>query len=502
MKKFPDFVAPTKVAYLPDRGPTLHLRRCILQSVDDPTLEWTFDKEEVRLGSMEDNDIVLGDDTVSRYHCKIVQEDSGYLLLDNRSTNGTFINKVRVREAFLKPGSVLSVGQSQLRFNAREEEVQIVPSRSDRCAGLIGGNPRMREIYAIIEKIAPTATTVVIDGETGTGKEVVAQAIHSLSPRARNELVVFDCGAVPPNLIESELFGHEKGSFTGAMMTRSGLFEQADGGTLFLDELGELPLDLQPKLLRALENREVRRVGGAKASKVDVRIIAATNRNLEDEVRAGRFRQDLFYRLSVVRLHLPSLRERADDIPLLVQHFLDTGAFNRHGAVPVRSIAPDAITALQAYPWPGNVRELVNVIERAVSFCSDGQVELSDLPDYIRSARPRTHDTGAMRTVRRGSTSGGHTTGTSPVVAPTATPPMATPVAPDVLFAEGVTFKDAKERWVASFERDYILQTLRRNTGNISHAARAADIDRKYFRKLMKKYDIEAAGVDEDPDTE
>jgi len=261
LKKFPDFVPPTKVSYL-DKGPTLHLRRCMLQSVDDPTQEWTFDKEEIRLGSMDDNDVVLSDDTVSRYHCKIIQDDTSYILIDNRSTNGTFVNKVRVREAFLKPGCVLGVGQSQLKFNAREEEVQIVPSRADRCGGLIGSNARMREIYAIIEKIAPTATTVVIDGETGTGKEVVAQAIHSLSPRARNDLVVFDCGAVPPNLIESELFGHEKGSFTGAVMTRQGLFEQADGGTLFLDELGELPIDLQPKLLRALSERQVRRIGG------------------------------------------------------------------------------------------------------------------------------------------------------------------------------------------------------------------------------------------------
>src|SRR5262245_465441 len=200
MKTFPDFVPPTKVAYL-DRGPTLHLRKCILESVDDATQQWSFDKEEIRLGSMEDNDVVLSDDTVSRYHCKIVQEDTGYVLVDQRSTNGTFINKVRVREAFLKPGSIVSVGQSQLRFNAREEEVQIEPSRSDRGAGQIGGNSQMREIYSIIEKIAPTATTVVIDGETGTGKEVVAQAIHSLSPRSRNDLAVFDCGAVPPNLI-------------------------------------------------------------------------------------------------------------------------------------------------------------------------------------------------------------------------------------------------------------------------------------------------------------
>ena len=493
MKKFPDFVPPTKVAYL-DRGATLHLRRCMLQAVDDPTQEWTFDKEEVRIGSMDDNDVVISDDTVSRYHCRIVQEDTGYVLIDQRSTNGTFINKVRVREAFIKPGSIVSVGQSQLRFNAREEEVQIVPSRAKECAGLIGGNARMREIYSIIEKIAPTATTVVIDGETGTGKEVVAQAIHSLSPRSRNDLVVFDCGAVPPNLIESELFGHEKGSFTGAMMTRQGLFEQADGGTLFLDELGELPIDLQPKLLRALENREVRRVGSAKASKVDVRIIAATNRNLEDEVKAGRFRQDLFYRLSVVRLHLPALRERTDDIPLLVQHFLDTGIYNKrpNGTQKVQTVSPEVSVALQNYPWQGNVRELVNVIERAVSFCNNEQLELADLPDYVRTAKLPPKEQ-----ARRATT---HGTGSAPVVPMSASAP--TPAPPDELMAEGVTFKDAKERWVASFERDYILQLLRRNTGNISHAARAADIDRKYFRKLMKKYDIEAAGVDETDDAE
>src|SRR5690349_5305329 len=289
----------------------------------------------------------------------IVQVDTGYVLVDLGSTNGTFVNKVRIKEAFLEPGCTIKVGDSRLRFGAGKEEVPIVPSRDNRCGSLIGGNARMREIYAIIEKIAPTGTTVVIEGETGTGKEVVAQTIHSLSPRARAELVVFDCGAVPPNLIESELFGHEKGSFTGAMMTRTGLFEQADGGTLFLDELGELPLDLQPKLLRALEQREVRRVGSSKPIKVDVRIIAATNRNLEDEVRAGRFRQDLFYRLSVVRLHLPALRERADDIPLLVRHFLRSQSYNRgaDGTQRVTGVSPPAMDALTAYRWPGNVRE-------------------------------------------------------------------------------------------------------------------------------------------------
>jgi DNA-binding NtrC family response regulator len=489
LKKFPDFVAPTKVTYM-DRGATLHLRRCMLEAVDDPGQEWSFDKEEIRIGSMDDNDVVLADDTVSRYHCKIVQEDTGYMLVDLRSTNGTFINKVRIREGFLKPGCQLAVGQSQLRFNAREEEVPIVPSRSDHCGGLIGGNSRMREIYSIIEKIAPTATTVVIDGETGTGKEVVAQAIHSMSPRKRGELVVFDCGAVPPNLIESELFGHEKGSFTGAVMTRQGLFELADGGTLFLDELGELPLDLQPKLLRALEQREVRRVGSTKATKVDVRIIAATNRNLEDEVKAGRFRQDLFYRLSVVRLHLPALRDRNDDIPLLVQHFLDTGHYNKRGdELRVRGVARDAMTSLQAYPWPGNVRELLNVLERAVSFCETGTVQLSDLPDYVRTAKPAPPP--IPKDAKRN-------LALTPSVPMTANAP--TPQPPVELTAEGITFKDAKERWVASFERDYILQMLRRHGGNISHAARDADIDRKYFRKLMKKYDIEAAGVDDEPE--
>ncbi|CAN5888597.1 hypothetical protein BH11MYX2_BH11MYX2_16330 [soil metagenome] len=498
-KKFPDFIPPTKVAYL-DRGTaTLHLRRCIIQSVDDPGTEWTFDKEEIRIGSMDDNDIILNDDTVSRYHCRIIQDDTGYVLIDNRSTNGTFINKVRIKEGFLKPGCIVSVGQTQIKFNAKEEEVAIVPSRADRCGGLIGSNARMREIYSIIEKIAPTATTVVIDGETGTGKEVVAQSIHSLSPRVKNDLVVFDCGAVPPNLIESELFGHEKGSFTGAVMTRQGLFEQADGGTLFLDELGELPIDLQPKLLRALEQREVRRVGSTKAAKVDVRIIAATNRNLEDEVKAGRFRQDLFYRLSVVRLHLPSLRERADDIPMLLQHFLDNGSYNkRNGQPKVRRVARDAVQSLQNYSWPGNVRELVNVVERAVSFCDGEQLELSDLPDYVRNARPGQMQgaTVPKPVAKRPQTSPAGQPSVS--MDPNAPPPPT----PGELLSDGGTFKDAKERWVASFERDYILQMLRRNTGNISHAARAADIDRKSFRKMMKKYDLEAAGVDDEPEAE
>ncbi len=484
--KFPDFVPPTKIHYAGDR-PTLHLRRCTLSP---PTggQDLHFEKEEITLGAMEDNDVILRDDTVSRYHCKIVQEDTGYVLVDLRSTNGTFINKVRIREGYLRPGCTISVGQQQLKFNAREEQVEIVPSDSDRCGDLIGRNARMREIYAIMEKISPTNTTVVIEGETGTGKEVVAQSIHNLSPRAKGPLIIFDCGAVPPNLIESELFGHEKGSFTGAVMTRQGLFELADGGTLFLDELGELPIDLQPKLLRALEQREVRRVGAAKSQKVDVRIIAATNRNLETEVREGRFRQDLFYRLSVVRLHLPALRERPDDIALLISHFLKTQKYNRtqSGEARIKAVSPQAMHCLATYEWPGNVRELVNVVERACSFSDSEIIQPDDLPEHVRDARAR-----APRPVTHDGVSPVYYGGSAPMPAVEAPRPGAE------LTGGDVTFKDAKERWVSSFERDYIIALLKRHGGNISHAAREADIDRKYFRKLMKKYEIDADVSDE-----
>ena len=477
------------MVYAATQRPTLHLRRCTL-SRPDSGQEWSFDREEVTIGAMEDNDVVVPDNTVSRYHCRIVQDDSGYVLVDQQSTNGTFINGVRIREGYLKPGCTVEVGQKQLLFNAREEKVTIEPASGDSCGDLIGQNAQMRQIYAIIEKIAPTATTVVIEGETGTGKEVVAQSIHKLSRRAEGPMIIFDCGAVPPNLIESELFGHEKGSFTGAVMTRQGLFEMADGGTLFLDEMGELPIDLQPKLLRVLEQREVRRVGGAKSSKVDVRIIAATNRNLEDEVREGRFRQDLFYRLSVVRLQLPSLRERPDDIPLLVNHFLGSQRYNRgtDGRARVDGISKDALRALQSYQWPGNVRELVNVVERAVSFCDRPLISLSDLPEHVREARPSEAAAYLKPSATRQASLAPLEQGATPGYGPNydAKPP------PELVSGQ-VTFKDAKERWVASFEREYIISLLRNHDGNISHAAREADIDRKYFRKLMRKYDIDAS---------
>ncbi|MBI2894063.1 MAG: sigma 54-dependent Fis family transcriptional regulator [Deltaproteobacteria bacterium] len=468
--KFPDQVPPTQITYIDGRPTTLTLRKCkLVVSEAGREREHIFDKDAITMGAMDDNDVVVHDETVSRYHCKIVIEGDSYILHDLDSTNGTFINRVRVREAFLKPDCVITAGKTEIHFAPLDEKVRIVPSEKTRFGEVIGRNVKLREIYGILEKIAPTDATVVVEGETGTGKEVVARSIHDASRRKDGPFMVFDCGAVPENLIESELFGHEKGSFTGAIMTRQGIFELANGGTVFLDELGELRVDLQPKLLRVLEQREVKRVGGAKPIKVDVRVIAATNRNLEEEVRAARFREDLFYRLSVVRLVLPPLRDRKEDIPLLVKHFLKNLLCNkaRGDERKVNSISRDSMDRLVEYDWPGNIRELVNMIERAVSFCDSDTIEVEDLPEQISMPR--------QIAVASGGGGGG---------APAA--------------VDDVPFKEAKERWVSSFEKDYILHLLRKNAMNISHAAREADIDRKYFRKLMRKYGISAGDNDTD----
>jgi transcriptional regulator with GAF, ATPase, and Fis domain len=475
--EFDDFVAPTKIHWIGDTPATIHLRQCkLVTTVAGKPREHGFNQAEITIGSMTDNDLVVSDDTVSRHHCKIVQEDTGYVLVDLGSTNGTFINRVRVREAFLKPGCTIGLGKAEVKFLASDEELEVVPSRKERLGAAIGRSRKMRELFAIVEKIAPTGTTVIIEGETGTGKEIIAQEIHRLSSRASGPLMVFDCGAVPPNLIESELFGHEKGAFTGAVMTRQGLFEMAHGGTLFLDELGELPLDLQPKLLRALEQREIRRVGANRSIRVDVRIVAATNRDLEAEVHAGRFRQDLFYRLSVVRLRIPPMRDRLEDLPLLVKHFLSGLTANKRddGSDRIRSVSREANDLLLAYPWPGNVRELLNVIERAVSLAEGDVLEAPDLPEVVRG------DGGRAAAV-----------------------PGRLVTAPVSVGAAGgdpsdSTFKEAKERLVSSFEREYIVSLLKKTGGNISQAAREADIDRKYFRKLMKKYDLAGADAGDD----
>jgi DNA-binding NtrC family response regulator len=465
-KRFLEFTPPTKVSYIAGRPAALHLRKCKLveSRSDGTTAEYIFDQSQIGIGAMADNDVVLEDDSVSRHHAQITLVDENYVIRDLDSTNGTFVNGVQIIEAYLKPGCVVAFGKTALGFQALDERVEIVPSEREAFGEIVGKSLRMREIFGVLEKVSETDATVVIAGETGTGKEVVARTLHARSARAKQPFVVVDCGAVPETLIESELFGHEKGSFTGALASRQGLFQIANGGTVFLDEIGELTLELQPKLLRALERREIRPVGANRTEKVDVRVLAATHRDLEEMVREGKFREDLFYRLSVVRLFVPPLRERREDIPLLAKHFLRNMTFNRDatGNPKVKGLSREALDALLDYHWPGNVRELLNVIERACSFADQETIQGEDLPPHIA--------------------------GPGPVVARSAT---GAPTLPQQLqMAANATFKDAKEGWVSTFERDYIVTLLRRNDGNISHAAKEADIDRKYFRKLMKKYEI------------
>ncbi|UCF30446.1 MAG: sigma 54-dependent Fis family transcriptional regulator [bacterium] len=329
---------------------------------------------DIGIGRGRKNQIILPDETVSRSHAELIRQGSRYLLLD-RSTNGTWIAGERVEKALLEKGGEFTIGPYLLRLTGeeaewdRETERKQVPSSGRTFRGIVGRSPAMEELFGKIRQFATTIKTVLIIGETGCGKELVAQAVHDLSPRASGPFVAINCGAISADLVESELFGHEKGAFTGASSPRKGAFEQADGGTLFLDEIGELSMDLQPKLLRVLEAGEIRRVGSQSTVGVDVRVVTATHRNLKLEADQGRFREDLLYRLHVLPLVVPSLRERPEDIPLLARHFLG-------GEV---EIDKGAMRRLMRHPWPGNVRELKNVLERAAILREGARIGPGDL---------------------------------------------------------------------------------------------------------------------------
>ena len=450
---------------LNERGavrPQLHLRRLALTVLDGPDAGQTalFDHDVVRIGAMETNEFVLTDPTVSRRHAEIVRTPDGPLLRDLGSTNGTFIDQVRIREVFLGERRRFRVGKTEVAFALRDEVVDIVPTEATRFEGLVGGSVAMREVFGVLERVARTELTVLVTGETGTGKELVSRAIHDHSPRRTGPFVVFDCGAVARNLIESELFGHERGAFTGAVQARAGVFEQADGGTIFLDELGELPLELQPTLLRVLEQREVRRVGDRKVRQVDVRVVAATNRDLHQLVDEGKFRQDLFYRLAVVEVRLPSLRDRLEDLPLLIPHLLQTAGFPH----AVSGVTPEVELLFRSYHWPGNLRELRNVLLRAIPFSSGDHIDLQSLPDALRATRP-THAT--------------------PVPAPLATRP-------------GLTYHEAKEQLIDVFEKRYLEDLVERCDANLSRAAREAGVDRKTIARMLKRHNIHVRGGAED----
>src|SRR5690606_969005 len=307
------------------------------------------------IGSSPDCDVVLHDGTVSSRHAEIVMTDRGYLLSDLGSKNGVELGTWLVDRLPLADGMKLRLGSTtlQVRRSGRSTEIELGAPR--RFGPLVAHSTRMRAAAATLERLAASPMTILIEGETGTGKEVAAQAVHQASPRADGPLVVFDCGAQPPGLLASALFGHERGAFTGADEDRPGAFAEASGGTLFLDEIGELPLDLQPAFLRALDGYDVRRVGGA-SLRHDVRVIAATNRNLAEMVRAGEVRQDLYYRLAAARVRLPPLRERREDIPVLAALFAEEIGV---------TLGPELVALLSAYDWPGNVRELRHAIGRA-----------------------------------------------------------------------------------------------------------------------------------------
>jgi DNA-binding NtrC family response regulator len=341
-------------------------------------LEITLTKDTISIGSGADNDLVLADPTVSRRHCELQRFGDSFLLLDMKSTNGTLLDGTGIREAFVKPGSLIELGSSSIKVMSSSHKYTVEPSNKEEFGGLKGKSTRMREVYSILEKVSPSDATILIMGETGTGKELVARAIHQYSHRSKEAFVVFDCSAVSPNLIESELFGHVKGAYTGAINDRRGAFEAAHRGTIFLDEIGELGEELQPKLLRALEQKEIRRVGSEQFTRIDVRLIAATNRNLAEEVRAGRFREDLFFRLSVIPISMPALRQRREDIPVLIEHFLHELAEKRKDRTAVKSVGKKAMDLLAEHTWPGNVRELRNVIEGAVAMCDTDKLEPKD----------------------------------------------------------------------------------------------------------------------------
>ncbi len=352
-----------------------------------------IDRDVARIGTAPDNDVVLSDDSVSRYHAELVRTPRGWRVRDLESTNGTTLqgpgelpggarmggHGSRVVEAYLADGSVLGLGETRIRVRAVDEVVSVDPSQTDRFGELCGATLPMRQLFGLLAKLSPTDVTVLLLGETGSGKELAARAIHEGSRRRTKPFVVVDAASVAANLVESELFGHERGAFTGADRRRVGAFEAADGGTVFLDEIGELPLEQQPTLLRVLERREVKRVGSNEIRHVDVRVVAATHRDLPKLVAEGRFREDLWFRLAVAEVRLPPLRERLDDLPLLLARWMETGGGR---------ISAEAVTLLKGHRWPGNVRELRNVWERARALAGDETVEPKHLASLAAAGVP------------------------------------------------------------------------------------------------------------------
>ena len=435
-----DLETPSWLTCQDDVPQSINVRRCRLEVTSGPSAGTSVELAQPTIViGRKGADLTIDDPSLSRLHAELCLEPMGYRLRDLGSTNGTHVRGVKIVEAYIKPDSVIQLGKSEVRFIALPDAVIAPLWQQPRLCNLVGQSTQMRYLFELIEKVAKSDATVLITGETGSGKEGVADAIHERSPRAKKPFIVLDCSAIPAQLFEDQLFGHEAGAFTGAHKASTGVFEAAHGGTLFLDEIGELPLELQAKLLRAVETRTIRRVGGTKPIHCDVRVIAATNRDLAVEVNRGTFRADLYFRLAVAKLQVPPLRDRREDIPLLITHFSE----QLGGQRPPDEFLQWAL----AQPWPGNVRELRNAVERAT---------------VLPSHPPGMH---------------------GPAPSPASWPAI------DV----AVPFKVAKQRLVDEFDRRYLEALMQTHDGNISAAARAAGVDRMSIYKMMRRLGVSGA---------
>lgn len=413
---------------------------------------------KVRVGKAPDNELVISDQTVSRHHCEITRVAAGVRVRDLGSKNGTFVEHARITDAVTPVGSVVRISDGvELALRPDLDLLEIEPYDGDDFEGVIGSGPAMRRIFRVLDGVARTDATVLLQGETGTGKDVLARALVRRSHRTL-PFVVVDCGAITPSLVQSELFGHERGAFTGAVAQRVGAFEAARGGTIFLDEVGELPLDVQPALLRVLEAREFRRVGGTQTLTADVRVVAATSRDLQREVSRGDFREDLYFRLAVVPLGIPPLRARRDDLPALVRHILA----RIRGAASL-SLDPRTLEWLVQHDWPGNVRELRNLLERAAYMSAAAGSRALLLPSLPGGrSEARRDDAGEGLDVFR--------------------------------FSANESYRQARARVEEEFERRYVAWLLASHGGNLSAASRAAQVDRKHLYTLARKHGLRGDG--------
>ncbi|HEU5059353.1 MAG TPA: sigma 54-interacting transcriptional regulator [Kofleriaceae bacterium] len=432
------------------KGPVaLRVRALSLEVVEGPAAgkRTTMSKRELTVGSHASNDLVIEDPAISRFHFRIVADEKGHRIVDTTSTNGTTVNGVRVEQAFLADHVRIQAGSSTIVARLGDGSADIELSAEDAFGPAVGRSVAMREVFALARRAAGSSASILLLGETGTGKDVLARAIHVHSARADKPFVVFDCAATPPSLIESALFGHVRGAFTGADEPRLGVFERASGGTLFLDEIGELPLDLQPKLLRALDGGVITPVGASREVRVSVRVIAATNRDLRAMVAQDRFRPDLYYRLAVVPIEVPPLRERRGDIPLLAAHFARQflARDDRPADTWPAADLERAFAGLEAQEWPGNVRELRNAVERMIA-----------LADPDEPGRDVGGMLGAL--------------GTRVAIGKATRLPM----------------HIAREQ----FDRDYIREILAASDGDVERAAALAELHPKSLERLMRRHGI------------